>query len=82
MNYTIYNITPNIKNIIQYLCYHKYSSLFPTFINSTQHPKCPIITTKNKVYIGENACIKFYTNESLIIHLKDKSNDFINQMIL
>ncbi len=35
-----------------------------------------IYTYDNKWYFRENQCIKFYSDATLILHLKDKSDNF------
>jgi hypothetical protein len=76
MDYVLYNISQPIFNIINYLSYRGYN-LEPIYIDNKSDNICPIITTEsNEIYIGEKKCIEFYTNQSCIIHLNDKSREF------
>lgn len=76
MRYYLFNTNKCINIILDYLDYRGYS-LRPINIEYDDEIDYPIIITEtNDIYNGENACIHFYTNESCIIHLKDKSDDF------
>jgi len=78
MRYTLYynnKTVSDIFNIINYLSYQKYN-LIPTKIENNMSLEPMILTEFNKLYIGEKNCIQFYTKESCILHLRDKSNDF------
>lgn len=78
-----YTETTNIiEDIIFYLSSLKYS-LQPTFthripISEYDNNKYPIIVSE-KIYYGESECIRFLTEQSCIIHLKDKAVDFKNR---
>jgi hypothetical protein len=89
MTYILYNprdgMARSIQNILKYLEYLGYD-LEPTQVNIEnididinedilQH--LPMIYTyDNKWYFGEYDCIKFYSDATLILHLKDKADNF------
>lgn len=91
MTYIIYNpsngIPRSIQNILKYLDYLGYD-LEPTEVNIHNIDidididvdilqNLPMIYTyDNKWYFGEYNCIKFYSDATLIIHLKDKADNF------
>jgi hypothetical protein len=79
MKYILYSQHNNrhIFNILKYLDYIGYN-LEPDAICDLLLDNTPSIYEfeNNKWYIGEKECIKFYTDSSLIIHLKDKADAF------
>jgi hypothetical protein len=88
MKYILYNPCDNrpIDYILKYLDYLEYN-LEPSYIHNSimdmdidmdiDLPNLPMIYTyDNKWYIGENQCIQFYSDATLILHLKDKADNF------
>lgn len=82
MKYILYNPCDNrpIHYILKYLDYLEYN-LEPNYTImdiDMNLPNLPIIYTydDNKWYIGEKQCIQFYTDATLILHLKDKADNF------
>lgn len=91
MTYILYNpskgIPRSIQNILKYVDYLGYD-LEPTQVNIENIDididinedilqNLPMIYTyDNKWYFGEYDCIKFYSDVTLIMHLKDKADNF------
>lgn len=90
MTYILYNsskgIPRSIQNILKYVDYLGYD-LEPTQVNLDNIDididvrdilqNLPMIYTyDNKWYFGEHDCIKFYSDATLIMHLKDKADEF------
>ena len=83
MQYILYNPSNNrsIYTILKYLDYREYNldphiicdSLIDSDIVET--PSIYVINN-NEWYIGETQCVKFYSDSTLIMHLKDKAETF------
>jgi hypothetical protein len=83
MKYKLYNPTNNrsISNILKYLDYKGYDlepedvsvSLMDTDLDMRYFP---IIQTENILYVGEYKCVQFYSDATLILHLKEKAENF------
>lgn len=86
MTYILYNPSHNrsIFNILKYLDYRQFAlepSLTQESLIDSDVVDSPSIyeVDTEKWYIGEHECIKFYSDSTLIMHLKDKSETFNKQ---
>lgn len=83
MKYILYDPSNNrsIYKILKYLDYRKYNLEPHTICNSIidsdiiNSPSIYVIDN-NKWYTGETECVKFYSDFTLIMHLKDKAETF------
>lgn len=68
LDYLGYNLEPEIV----------YSSLLDIDLDIDQEPPhLPLIyTSDNQIYMGEERCIQFYSDATLILHLRDKAESF------
>ena len=83
MTYILYytkNTKKQMYNIIEYLNSLKYNINpiyeYEILQQNTQNLQLPIIIHEH-VYHGYTECVRFFTEQSCIIHLQDKANEFI-----
>lgn len=76
MNYILYDnyyTQSSIIVILKYLHDLGYVIHPVSVIQDNNFPHPTIMTEEGKIYSGEDNCVKFYTEQSLILHLREKA---------